>query len=309
MPVEPGSHRRSVDVATPDRAQPRTPSKPPTPGCTSSGSHGSATTPTCSAPYPPADAATLIEPHSTPGSACISPVFGSDKRVIMTHSQTLHALKVPGPFDLGQDHPGPGRAGAPSHRPAARSRCGPAPSKPTSTPSPATGPGTDHRTTGTTRHDAADCGASTPPPTGSWKPRSSANASWSPTTTSWTSRPVVAALPLSKSNDVESGFRQPKEPTRRPGSPPHVPLDRLPPPVHVFYSRLAPAVCHLMRRQAHPGGRTSSVHELPDHTGHPRKPFSIPLVPLRTWAACILSHQCDHPGLSSFQASSGPPLQ
>ena len=75
----------------------------------------------------------------------------------------------------------------------------------------------------------------------------------------WTMPEVVAGY--RSQNDVESGFRQLKDP--------HVvgfsPMFHWTEPkirVHVFYCVLALAVAHLMRRQAHQGGLDLSVREL-----------------------------------------------
>ena len=75
----------------------------------------------------------------------------------------------------------------------------------------------------------------------------SANACWSPTTTT-TITDIVAGY--RSQNDVESGFRQLKDP-RVVGFSPMFHWTEPKIRVHVFNCALALAVAHLMRRQAH----------------------------------------------------------
>jgi transposase len=75
----------------------------------------------------------------------------------------------------------------------------------------------------------------------------------------WTTADVVAGY--RSQNDVESGFRQLKDPHVVGFSPMfHWTDSKI--RVHVFYCVLALAVAHLMRRQAHHGGLDLSVREL-----------------------------------------------
>jgi transposase len=75
----------------------------------------------------------------------------------------------------------------------------------------------------------------------------------------WTTAEVVAGY--RSQNDVESGFRQLKDPHVVGFSPMfHRTESKI--RVHVFYCVLALAVAHLMRRQAHHGGLDLSVREL-----------------------------------------------
>ena len=75
----------------------------------------------------------------------------------------------------------------------------------------------------------------------------------------WTAAEVVAGY--RSQNDVESGFRQLKDPHVVGFSPMfHWTDSKI--RVHVFYCVLALAVAHLMRRQAHQGGLDLSVREL-----------------------------------------------
>jgi transposase len=75
----------------------------------------------------------------------------------------------------------------------------------------------------------------------------------------WTIAQVVAGY--RSQNDVESGFRQLKDPHLVGFSPMHHWTDSKI-RVHVFYCVLALAIAHLMRRQAHQAGLNLSVHEL-----------------------------------------------
>lgn len=75
----------------------------------------------------------------------------------------------------------------------------------------------------------------------------------------WTIAQVVAGY--RSQNDVESGFRQLKDPHLVGFSPMHHWTDSKI-RVHVFYCVLALAVAHLMRRQAHQAGLDLSVREL-----------------------------------------------
>ena len=75
----------------------------------------------------------------------------------------------------------------------------------------------------------------------------------------WTTAEVVAGY--RSQNDVESGFRQLKDP-HVVGFSPMFPWTETKIRVHVFYCVLALAVAHLMRRQAHQGGLDLSVREL-----------------------------------------------
>src|ERR1019366_777655 len=75
----------------------------------------------------------------------------------------------------------------------------------------------------------------------------------------WTTAEVVAGY--RSQNDVESGFRQLKDPHVVGFSPMfHWTESKI--RVHVFYCVMALAVAHLMRRQAHHGGLDLSVREL-----------------------------------------------
>jgi transposase len=75
----------------------------------------------------------------------------------------------------------------------------------------------------------------------------------------WTTAEVVAGY--RSQNDVESGFRQLKDPHVVGFSPMfHWTESKI--RVHVFYCVLALAVAHLMRRQAHHGGLDLSVRQL-----------------------------------------------
>jgi hypothetical protein len=75
----------------------------------------------------------------------------------------------------------------------------------------------------------------------------------------WTAAEVVAGY--RSQNDVESGFRQLKDP-RVVGFSPMFHWTESKIRVHVFYCVLALAVAHLMRRQTHHGGLDLSVREL-----------------------------------------------
>jgi len=75
----------------------------------------------------------------------------------------------------------------------------------------------------------------------------------------WTIAQVVAGY--RSQNDVESGFRQLKDPHRVGFSPMHHWTDSKI-RVHVFYCVLALAIAHLMRRQAHQAGLNLSVREV-----------------------------------------------
>jgi transposase len=75
----------------------------------------------------------------------------------------------------------------------------------------------------------------------------------------WTIAEVVAAY--RSQNDVESGFRQLKDP-HVVGFSPMFHWTEAKIRVHVFYCVLALAVAHLMRREAHHGGMDLSVREL-----------------------------------------------
>jgi transposase len=80
----------------------------------------------------------------------------------------------------------------------------------------------------------------------------------------WTTAEVVAGY--RSQNDVESGFRQLKDPHVVGFSPMfHWTDSKI--RVHVFYCVLALAVAHLMRRQAHQGGLDLSVRELLTNLG------------------------------------------
>jgi len=80
----------------------------------------------------------------------------------------------------------------------------------------------------------------------------------------WTPSEVVAGY--RSQNDVESGFRQLKDPHVVGFSPMfHWTDSKI--RVHVFYCVLALAVAHLMRRQAQHAGLTLSVRELLDNLG------------------------------------------
>jgi transposase len=75
----------------------------------------------------------------------------------------------------------------------------------------------------------------------------------------WTTTEVIAGY--RSQNDVESGFRQLKDPHVVGFSPMfHWTESKI--RVHVFYCVLALAVAHLMRRQAHQGGLDLSVRQL-----------------------------------------------
>src|SRR5674476_1372245 len=86
--------RRPQWGSTQARTVPRTSPTYPAPGCTSSAHYHPATSPTCS-PYRPRP----VDPDKFPGLSAYDTragVFGTRRRVVLTHSETLHAAQAAG---------------------------------------------------------------------------------------------------------------------------------------------------------------------------------------------------------------------
>jgi transposase len=213
---------------------------------------------------PPARRRRPVDPEKYPGLSAYDTralVFGADRRVVLTHSPTLHAAQSAG-FDqtLAKTTRALGELTATLAR--GKTRRGPAAVQ--ANIDTITGPRWVARVlttelTGTTPADLRltwriDPGARKTLETQIFGKRLLVTDH-----DDWTTAEVVAGY--RSQNDVESGFRQLKDPHVVGFSPMfHWTESKI--RVHVFYCVLALAVAHLMRRQAHQAGLDLSVREL-----------------------------------------------
>jgi len=205
-----------------------------------------------------------VDPQKYPGlSACDTQalVFGTDRRVIVTHSPTLHAAQSRS-FD--QTLAKTTRALAELAATLARGKTRRGPAAVQANIDTITGPRWVARVlttelTGTTPATTRLTWRIDPVARKRLETEIFGKRLLVTDHNDWTPAEVVAAY--RSQNDVESGFRQLKDPHVVGFSPMfHWTDSKI--RVHVFYCVLALAVAHLMRRQAHQGGLDLSVREL-----------------------------------------------
>ena len=205
-----------------------------------------------------------VDPEKYPGLTAYdtrAQVFGSDRRVVLTHSANLHAKQARG-FD--QTLAKTTRALAELAATLARGKTRRPPAAVAAAISAITGPRWVNRVvqtelTGTTPAQLRLTWQVDPAARQALETEIFGKRLLVTDHDHWSIAEVVAGY--RSQNDVESGFRQLKDP--------HVvgfsPMFHWTEPkirVHVFYCVLALAVAHLMRRQAHQAGMDLSVREL-----------------------------------------------